>query len=192
MTLPKPIYDWLSSEAERLGVTVQDRIRVILEKCQVVYSEYVNLYGISAEKEKKQWSIEELQETCYSIGKPIYDVFATERKRLQVIPLSDDSSVMFYKESGGNEIIIPVITKSFYPLDYANELLELKICSAAKQVAELENKLLSVCEDEDNVYQAMPFRCHIWYRAGVWEGAFRLCVNTPRTPTLADVARATS
>ena len=191
MTVPKPLYDHLSKQAEKLGVTVQDRVRFVLEEARKRKNEHISMHGRLEEKQQKEWGIEELQEICYSIGKSIYDAFAVERKRLQVIPLSDDGSVM-YKEWGENDVMIPIISRSFYPLDYSNELIELKICDAAKKVAELENKLLSVCEDGDSLYQAMPFKCHMWYKNGVWAGVFRVCVNTPRTPTLVDVQRVTS
>jgi len=192
MTVPKPLYDHLSKQAEKLGVTVQDRVRFILEESRKRKNEYISMYGILEERQQKEWNIEELQKTCYSIGKPIYDAFATERKRLRLITVSEDSSVMFYQESGKDEVVIPVISKSFYPVGYDGELLELKICSAAKQVAEFENKLLSVCSEEDILYSAMPFKCHIWRKNDVWEGVFRVCVNSSRTPTIADAFNAIS
>ena len=47
MTLPKPIYDWISEQAEKIGVSPQDRMRYILLK-QKQISELEKNEGISA------------------------------------------------------------------------------------------------------------------------------------------------
>ena len=53
----------------------------------------------------------------------------------------------------------------------------------------MENKILSVCEDGDIVYDAMPFKCKVWYEDGKWEGYFRICFNSARTPTLGELSK---
>jgi len=196
MTLPKPIYDWLSTQAEKLGMSTQDILRHML----------VRQKQISELEENKPTELQEtLKETCYKIGKKIYDEFAVERKRLCVKQVSDDGGVLFIEQNDLlDSIAIPVISKNFIPYtskprvsmynggSMETELDKLDICKAAQKVAETENKLLSVCDDGDIVYEAMPFKCFLWFRNGAWTGAFRVCVNSERTPTLADVVRATS
>lgn len=192
MTIPKPIHDWLSEEAEKLGVSVQDRVRVMLEEQGRLAGVSLSMYG-KTNKMTKRWNHDELQEKCYAIGKPIYDEFATERKRLEINRVSEDGGVLyFYDVDDAESIVIPVISKSFPPLDYDGKLFMLEICKAARQVAEMENQLLSICEDGDKVFQAMPFKCHVWYKVGAWDGAFRVCLNSEKTPTLADAFKAVS
>ena len=192
MTLPKPLHDWLSKEAEKLGVSIQDRVRVMLEEQGRLAGVNLSMHG-KIGKITKRWDHDELQERCYSMGKPVYDEFATERKRLEINRVSEDGGVLyFYDVDDAKSVVIPVISKSFPPLDYDGKLSMLEICKAARQVAEMENQLLSICEDGDKVFQAMPFKCHIWHQGGTWDGAFRVCLNSEKTPTLADAFKAVS
>jgi len=196
MTIPKPIHDWLSAQAEKLGVTIQDRMRYILSE-QKQTSEL--------EKNEDSDIKKELKKTCYEIGKKIYDEFAIERKRLCVKEVSDDGSTLWIdRDNSEDSIIIPVISKNFQPYTTKSkislydekpletELDKLDICKAAQKLAETENKLLSVCDDGDIVYEAMPFKCFVWFRKGRWDGCFRVCLNSERTPTLADITKVTS
>jgi len=196
MTLPKPIYEWLSTQADKLGISVQDRMRYILSEQK----------QISELEENKPTELKkELEEICYKIGTRIYDEFAVERKRLCVKRVSHDGSVLFIERNNLlDSISIPTISKDFQPYtskpkismwDEKNieiGLDKLDICKAAQKVAEMENKLLSVCEDGDIVYEALPFRCYVWFKNGCWNGTFRICINSERTPTLAEVIKVTS
>lgn len=196
MTLPKPIHDWLSTQAEKLGVSVQDRLRYILSE-QKQISEL--------EENKPTELLKQLKETCYKMGKKIYDEFAVERKRLCIRQLSDNGSALFVdRDNLEDSIVIPVISKNFRPYTskpkismydekpVESELDKLDICKAAQRLAETENKLLSICDAGDIVYEAMPFKCFIWFKDGCWTGAFRVCVNSEKTPTLADIVKVTS
>jgi len=188
MTVPKPIHDWLSDEAEKLGVTVQDRVRVMLEEEKGHSRHRSNLLS------------KEIEEQCYQLGKKVYDEFATERKRLTIIQVpsySDDKEYnKFYLEHGiDDSLILPVIHKNFQPFlpdKLEDTLNEYHISRAAKQVAELENKLLSVCDDGDKLFEALPFTCGIRFKGGEWVGWFRICLNSEKTPTMADTIRVTS
>jgi len=195
MTLPKPIHDWLSEQAEKLGVSIQDRMRYILsEKKQI----------LELEKNEPTDLKEELKKICYDIGKKIYDEFAIERRRLCVKELNDPGILFIDREDSDESVVIPVISKNFRPYTTRSnislfdeklvetELDKLDICKAAQKLAETENKLLSICEDGDIVYEAMPFKCFIWFKKGCWSGAFRVCVNSEKTPTLADIVKVTS
>ena len=189
MTVPKPIHDWLSKEAERLGVSVQDRIRAMLTEEEKRQSKYLGSF-----------LSKEIEERCYQLGKEIYDEFATERKRLTVLQVPRDYSSKKYKEFSlehypDDSIVFPIMQKSFYPFlcgESENKLDEYNIGKAAKQIAELENKLLSTCEDGAKLFEIFPFKCIIQFKNGEWIGLFRLSLNSEKTPTMTDVQRVTS
>jgi len=192
MTVPKPIYDHLSEQAEKLGVSVQDRIRVILEEEKKKRSKY----WIKPPSMGKTETIEEvgakLENDCYQIGKKIYDEFAIERKRLTIIQMPSHDDKEFWEEHDQDgSLVLPVIQKSFQPL-LDDKLYEYDISKAAKQVAEMENKLLSVCEDGDKLFEALPFKCGVRFKDGKWRGWCRVCLNSEKTPTMADAIRVTS
>lgn len=188
MTVPKPIHDWLSYEAKRLGVSVQDRVRVMLEEEEKKQSKYRNNL------------LKETEEKCYRLGKTVYDEFATERKRLTTIqvpsyPNGEEYEKFYLEHDIDNSLILPVIHKNFQPFLHGepeNKLDEYDISKAAKQVAEVENKLLSICDDGDKLFEALPFKCGIRFKGGEWIGWFRICLNSEKTPTMADAIQATS
>lgn len=199
MTLPKPIYDQMAEEAEKLGVTVQDRIRTHLEK---LLESLKMLYEMGEELTKHQEHSKiidnpQLEKHCYEIGKKIYDEYAIERRRLTITRVRDEAGWLYtdYIESDP-PIVLPVIQKTFRPFDYEVEgdecLSIVTIGKAAKAVAETENQILAICEDGDIVYEGLPFQCKVWGKNGIWEGMFRLVLNSARTPTLSDVLRVTS
>ena len=188
MTVPKPIHDWLSNEAEKLGVTIQDRIRVMLEE---EVKRRINFTDAEVEAVKQE---------CYLIGKKTYDEFAIERKRLTILQMPEDYKsekykAFFLEHDIPIDFTLPVIQKSFQPIlrgESDSKLHEYDINKAAKQVAELENKLLSVCEDGDKLFEMMSFGCRIYVKDGEWTGCFRICLNSERTPTFADAIKVTS
>jgi len=192
MTLPKPIYEWLSNQAEKTGISIQDLLRHILARQKKLSELEEGNYSDSEEHKT-------LKEKCYELGKKIYDEFAVERKRLCVKQIAGDGGVIWVpKEKQEESILIPVIQTSFQPYiskttisvhgtdSMETELDKLDICKAAQKLAETENRLLSICEDGDIVYEAMPFRCSVWFRNRRWEGVFRVCVNSERTPSITD------
>lgn len=190
MTLPKPIYDQISGEAERLGVSIQERVRIVLE-------EHKKRLDKPLERPKILKN-PELEKRCYEVGKKVYEEYAVERKRLRIIQVEDGIGKMEI-----DEVILPIIAKTFHPFDRGikislyylggDEYLSMvNIGKAAKEIAEMENKLLAICEDGEIVYEALPFQCRIWSKNEVWEGSFLVCLNSFKTPTLSDVLRVTS
>lgn len=187
MTVPKPVYDWLANAAEKDGVTVQDKIRELLEQNYAIFRELIKIFGKSTETVEEFGA--KLEEECYQLGKKVYDEFATERNRLTVIQPEHDS----YLEEYGlpDDFVLPVIQKNFLPLEN-NELNRYVIAKAAKQVADVENKLLSICNDGDKVFEALPFGGSVRTKDGNWRGWFRICLNSEKTPSWADAIRVTS
>jgi len=160
------------------------------------------------EEEKKQSKYrgeilsKEIEEKCYQLGKSVYDEFATERKRLTIIQIphdpnfeSESYSAFCQEHEIDDKLVLPVIQMNFNPFlpdKIEGKLYEFAISQAAQKIAELENKLLSVCENEDKLFEALPFTCGIRFKGGEWVGWFRVCLNSERTPTMADAIRVTS
>ena len=179
LTIPDDICDWLQREARKRDVTVQNRIRAVLEN-------NVGKAGrpIFGAKEQK-----EVDERVRDIAKKFYSLYATERRRLRIIDVSRSRSLAeeFVKP-------IPVISKSFANFVFGHdEIDEGPIREAVKFVSELENKVLSVCDDGEEVFESSPFNCWTWHSAdGNFYGMLRLALNSRKTPTVEDMNRVVS
>lgn len=179
LTVPDGIYSWLEREAKRRDVTVQNRIRAVLEN-------NIGKAGRPIFGEKEQV---EIDEQVREIAKKFYGLYATERRRLRITDVSHSRSLTeeFVKP-------IPVISKLFagFVLGH-DEINENPIRDAVKHVSELENKVLSVCDDGEVVFESLPFNCWIWHSAdGRFYGMIRLAFYSSKTPTAEDMNRVVS
>lgn len=181
LTVPDGIYGWLEHEAKRRNVTVQNRIRAVLEN-------NVGKAGRPIFGEKEQM---EIDERVRDIAKKSYSLYATERQRLRIIDVSRGNHMKRFEEL---MIQMPVISKSFENFVFGHdEIDENPIKEAVKFVSELENKVLSVCDDDEEVFESSPFNCWTWHSAdGRFYGVIRVSLNSIKTPTIEDMNRVVS
>ena len=60
--------------------------------------------------------------------------------------------------------------KTFFNfVSHDGEIIEAPIRDAVKYVTDIENKLLSVCDDGEAVFEGIPFTCITWYGLKNWE-----------------------
>lgn len=171
LTIPVSIYDWLEREAKKADTSVQNRIRAVLEN-------NIGKYGhpIFGRKQKA-----DIWDKTGEIAKKFYDVYATERRRLKINEYP-------YSILPGPNFEFPtfdVTFKRFVSDD--GKIIEAPIRDAVKRIVNMENQLLSVCDDGEDVWEGMPFMCQVWYgRGGEFHGILRVVLNSMKTPTYAD------
>lgn len=179
LTIPDNLSVWLGREANKRGVSIQNRIRAVLNS----HSSKRGFDPIFDLKDRAEvWDRVEV------IAKRFYDLYAIERQRLEIVGLLDDEGNNLNEK---NQIVIPIINKSFFNfVDAGNEVVEGHIEEAVKCLTDEENKILSICDDGETVFEGLPFKCHTWY--GIdrrFYGQVRVAINSRRTPTMDDVNR---
>ena len=133
----------------------------------------------------------DVEKEVIDFAQPLYNRLATKRKNLKLVQVNGTSWAYCGDEAEEPVIVFPVIYKEFVVYGSDGKLNQVAIRSAVIHITDLENLLLSPCVVGDTLFEALPFQCNVWLMGGEWKGVFRECLNTERTPTMADAVRVT-